>query len=153
MQTTKVTEDSCISMMSTATVHMKNVIPEETQKFLLNLALELGKEENGDKGFYRKNKNNEFILNMNSRGRIYRELIDFPEYKTLKTICNDLVKLAQQKSNKIPDMEITHLLLVYYANDEGMGWHRDSDKNDGDNDHPIVPFLWDLLVLLVTNHC
>jgi hypothetical protein len=52
---------------------------------------------------------------MNSRGRIYRELVDFSEYKTLKTICNDLVKLAQQKSNKIPDMEITH--LVYYAND------------------------------------
>jgi hypothetical protein len=54
-----------------------------------------------------------------------------------KTICNDLVKLAQQKSNKIPDMEITDLLLVYYANDEGC-WNSDSDKNDGDNDHPIV---------------
>jgi hypothetical protein len=35
-------------------------------------------------------------------------------------------------------MEPTHLLLLYYTSTDGMGWHRDSDKNDGDNDQPIV---------------
>ena len=137
MELTNKTKETQIENVSTATIHMKNILPEEMQKFLFNLALDLGKKENGDFGFYIK-KNDEFVLNMNTRGRIYRELIDFPEYQTLKKLCNDLVKLAQEKSKKIPDMNITHLLLVYYSNDEGMSWHRDSDKNDGDNDHPIV---------------
>eukprot|EP01080_Neovahlkampfia_damariscottae_P005510 gene5510-9327_t len=137
MELVKKTKEASIENLSTATVHMKSILPEKTQKFLLELALDLGKKENGDSGFYKK-KNGEYLLNMDSRGRIYREITDFPEYETLTKLCSELVDLAQEKSKKLPDMKITHLLLLYYSNEQGMSWHRDSDENDGDNDHPIV---------------
>lgn len=53
-------------------------------------------------------------------------------------LCHALVKLAQEQDTRMPDMQPTHLLLLYYASQDGMCWHSDSDKNDGDNDHPIV---------------
>lgn len=139
MENTKYTtikKDTSIEKLSVATVHMKNLLNDETQKWLLDWALELGKEGE-EKGFYIK-KDDKYQLNMGNRGRIYRELVDFPDYEKLKEICTELLKFGQKECSKLPDMTITHLLLVYYNTDEGMGWHRDSDKNDGDNDHPIV---------------
>ena len=46
----------------------------------------------------------------------------------------------RRSSRTSPFMDLTHMLLLYYksAQGSGMGWHRDSDPNDGDNDHPIV---------------
>jgi len=36
------------------------------------------------------------------------------------------------------DENATPMLLLKCRTSAGMGWHRDSDKNDGDNDGPIV---------------
>lgn len=136
MKYTQITKETVINNLSVATVHMKNLLSQETQNWLLDWALEIGKEGN-EKGFYKK-KDGKYVLNMGNRGRIYRELIEFPEYGKLKSICSELLEHGQKQCSKLPDMTITHLLLVYYDTNEGMSWHRDSDKNDGDNDHPIV---------------
>merc|ERR1712217_72666 len=45
---------------------------------------------------------------------------------------------AQTQDPHMPDMVPTHLLLLYYASDRGMGWHRDDDENDGIGDEPVV---------------
>jgi len=58
--------------------------------------------------------------------------------KKIKKLCVDLVTAAQKFAPKLPNINATHLLLLYYTSDQGMAWHRDSDANDGDNDHPIV---------------
>src|SRR5689334_10794315 len=71
------------------------------------------------------------------RGRIYQALSKYPDKSEIEKLCYCLVGLGQQKSERLPQMNATHLLLLYYATAQGMGWHRDSDPNDGDNDHPV----------------
>src|SRR4051812_25011314 len=58
--------------------------------------------------------------------------------KVVKEVCDKLVSIAREKDSELPQMNPTHLILLYYATGEGMYWHADDDVNDGDNDHPIV---------------
>jgi len=120
---------------------IKGAIDEDSQKFLAQYAMYAGTDEKT--GFWRANPTspdpNYKILNATpGRGRIYQALTKYPDSERITKFCLDLVRLAQTTADKLPDMQATHLLLLYYATADGMGWHRDSDKNDGDNDHPIV---------------
>jgi len=38
----------------------------------------------------------------------------------------------------MPAMQATHLLLLYYAKNNRLGWHRDDGKNDGASVLPVV---------------
>merc|ERR1712118_277151 len=73
-----------------------------------------------------------------SRGRIYQALHHYRDCSMVQALCSTLVDIARSVAPKLPQMDVTHMLLLYYTGAEGMGWHRDSDPNDGDNDHPIV---------------
>eukprot|EP01090_Pellita_catalonica_P010256 TRINITY_DN21712_c0_g1_i1.p1 TRINITY_DN21712_c0_g1~~TRINITY_DN21712_c0_g1_i1.p1 ORF type:complete len:232 (+),score=38.79 TRINITY_DN21712_c0_g1_i1:119-814(+) len=77
-------------------------------------------------------------LTLGNRGRIYDAITCYPEKEKVLKLCQKLVGMAQKVDSAMPDMEPTHLLLLYYANAKGMVWHADDDENDGDNDHPIV---------------
>jgi len=72
------------------------------------------------------------------RGRIYDAIEGFTQSNVINDICQYLVTLAMKYDNGMLSMNVTHLLLNYYDNEEGIDWHSDNDKNDGDNDHPIV---------------
>jgi alkylated DNA repair dioxygenase AlkB len=72
-----------------------------------------------------------------SRGRVYSAITTFPEANTIRKFCDRLVSVSRNADVKMPAMQPTHLLLLYYASG-GMTWHKDDDTNDGDNDHPIV---------------
>jgi hypothetical protein len=64
-------------------------------------------------------------------------------------MCLALVKCAQAAAPALPAMNATHLLLLYYATAQGMSWHRDSDKNDGDNVGLGLGFVVGLFVAFV----
>ena len=70
---------------------------------------------------------------------MYKPLGQYAEGEHLQKLCLELVDTARKNTTaKLPPMDVTHLLCVLYTNTSGMSWHRDSDENDGDNDHPIV---------------
>lgn len=105
--------------------------------WLANYALEAGSVP--DRGFFHIMPTGEKVLNSDSgRGRIYDSIDKFPHPEEILKLCLDYVNQARQIDNKMPEMNPTHLLLLYYANSNGMYWHADNEKNDGDNNHPIV---------------
>lgn len=115
-------------------VLIKNALNKEEQVWLAKYAMNLSKTDSNG-GFYRS-KN---VLNATqSRGRIYKNLSEYPDQTKITNMCLDFVNMARQVAPKLPIMKPTHLLLLYYTSSTGLAWHRDSDPNDGDNDEPIV---------------
>jgi alkylated DNA repair dioxygenase AlkB len=126
-----------IQRMGPGFAFIRNALDKDTQCWLADFALKMGNDPKT--GFWRTMPDGSKTLNSTpGRGRIYQALHKYPEAKRVRDICMNLVKMAQTKAEKLPNMEPTHLLLLYYATSDGMGWHRDSDPNDGDNDQPIV---------------
>jgi len=118
-------------------VIIKNALDPETQIWLANYAMKMGEDEKS--GFWKSGTDGQRTLNATAgRGRIFQALYKYPDANRIKKLCLDLVAAAQQKTTKLPSMEPTHLLLLYYATADGMSWHRDSDANDGDTDQPVV---------------
>lgn len=74
------------------------------------------------------------------RDRIYGAINTYPEHQFLSCLCTRITELARQHDPTIKPMSPTHLLLLYYAGKNGMGYHRDDGENDGDEDYPIVSF-------------
>lgn len=50
---------------------------------------------------------------------MYDAIETFPEPDNIRALCETLVKAAQSRDDKMPDMNPTHLLLLYYATEEG----------------------------------
>jgi len=126
-----------VEVIAPGFVFMKKAITEEQQIALAKLALEAGADET--RGFWLTKPDGQKVLNSAfHRGRIYNVLTTFANHEMLSEICLDLVATAREHNDQIPEMQPTHLLLLYYTGTNGMGWHRDSGANDGDNDHPIV---------------
>jgi alkylated DNA repair dioxygenase AlkB len=120
-------------------VLFKGALNLDQQKWLANYALV--DVEDGDKHSFMATvpgRPGKVYNSDEGRGRIYDSLMTFPNYQTIQTLCNSLVGKARELDAKMPQMMPTHLLLLKYANADGMYWHADSDPNDGDNDHPIV---------------
>lgn len=125
--------------LGAGSVLIRNALDESTQKWLATYAMNMGNTAPGG-GFWRRDANGDKLgLNATSgRGRIYQALSKYPNHEKITSLCLDLVTRAQTVAAKLPNMTPTHLLLLYYTSVDGMGWHRDSDKNDGDNNEPIV---------------
>ncbi|KAL6059101.1 hypothetical protein QOT17_014365 [Balamuthia mandrillaris] len=119
-------------------VLIKQALDPEQQLHLANYALHAGSDP--EHGFWATlPETGEKVLNSDTgRGRIYDVIESFQEPQNVRTLCEALVSTARSLDKRMPEMNPTHLLLLYYATSQGMYWHRDSDKNDGDNDHPIV---------------
>jgi len=116
--------------------------------WLANYALGAGSDPHH--GFWVTLPDGQKALNSDKgRGRIYDAIETFPEPNNIRDLCDTLVKAAQKRDDKMPSMQPTHLLLLYYATEEGMYWHSDSDKNDGDNNHPIGKSCWISSILLL----
>jgi hypothetical protein len=67
----------------------------------------------------------------------------WPDPEFVQGVCEDAVRVARSGGGSGPAVELpamtpTHVLLLAYMNDEGVGWHRDIYENDGQADHPIV---------------
>lgn len=80
-----------------------------------------------------------------SRGRIYTSIVDEKmntrdEFLTFSKICQDFTEEAHKIDSSILPYSPTHLLMLLYSGNRGMGFHRDNGKNDGDGDYPIVSF-------------
>lgn len=136
---------SCAQVIAPGLVFMKQVLSPEQQVWLARYAMGAGTN-----GFYLPSANgsqvssstdggdadqaeNNRVLNSDNgkRGRIYDDIEHFPDSHTVRTLCHSLVNCAQRVDGKMPSMDPTHLLLLYYASDDGMEWHSDSDVNDG----------------------
>eukprot|EP00475_Leptophrys_vorax_P033645 TRINITY_DN53172_c0_g1_i1.p1 TRINITY_DN53172_c0_g1~~TRINITY_DN53172_c0_g1_i1.p1 ORF type:complete len:250 (+),score=61.04 TRINITY_DN53172_c0_g1_i1:75-752(+) len=112
---------------------LKKALSSDSQIALANWALNAGKHPT-DGWFTEDGKLNATP----SRGRIYLPVDKYGDPEPVRQLCIDLVRQGQTVTPALPDIDLTHLLLLYYSDGEGMCWHRDSDENDGDNDHPIV---------------
>ena len=126
----------CVRVIAPGIVLLKGVLTKEQQIWCAEYSIEAGSMEDG---FWIKGENGEKLLNSDTgRGRMYDAITRFPDADYVRMLCDNLVKLARQNDSKMPEMNPTHLLLLYYATEQGMHWHADADPNDGDNDHPIV---------------
>ena len=126
-----------IQVLAPGLVFMKNALNQEQQIWLAEYAVASGYNEVN--GFWTTLPSGERVLNNDTgRGRIYDTIQSFHHHDVVLSICNQVIQAAQSRDSKLPDMNPTHLLLLYYATQDGMYWHKDSDPNDGDNDHPIV---------------
>eukprot|EP01119_Soliformovum_irregulare_P003198 TRINITY_DN13535_c0_g1_i1.p1 TRINITY_DN13535_c0_g1~~TRINITY_DN13535_c0_g1_i1.p1 ORF type:complete len:170 (-),score=22.65 TRINITY_DN13535_c0_g1_i1:113-622(-) len=131
-------EQPSIHVLTPGLVLIRNALSSEQQSWLSNLAIQLASSDPTG-GFWVDLPDGQRVLNSGKhRGRIYDALSKFPQSEIVKQLCLNLLSKAQQKDQKMPSSDPTHLLLLYYANDDGMYWHRDSDKNDGSNDHPVI---------------
>ena len=81
------------------------------------------------------------------RSRIFSAVSAWPDPEFVQGVCEDAVHVARSgaadgtgrgTAGDLPAMTPTHVLLLAYMNDEGVGWHRDIYENDGQADHPIV---------------
>ena len=116
-------------------VVLRNALDPEMQKWLAEYAVAAGRRPYPS-GWYDRDGT---ALNATaSRGRIYDAITSYPESERIRELCLGLVDRCRMAQPNLPQMEVTHMLLLLYTAAEGMDWHRDSDKNDGDNDHPIV---------------
>jgi len=128
-----------VRVIAPGLVLIKGGLKKETQQYLCEFALKTGNQK--ENGFWVTLSTGEKVLNNTpKRGRLYNAIGKYSEYETLVSLCNESVKAAQSKDSKMPEQNPTHLLLLYYTGFEGMCWHRDTDPNDGDNDHPVVSF-------------
>jgi len=133
---------------STRTVHVeapgfvfiKNALDETQQLFWANYALEVGNDPS--QGFWVTNTSASGEVtrdpNLGSRGRVYDAVHCYRDSDQVAALCHSMISLARENDPAIPQMNPTHLIMLYYATAQGLYWHADDDVNDGDNDHPIV---------------
>ena len=76
------------------------------------------------------------LLGVDSRGRVFDAVGRFPA--SFVEACA-AVRTARAADPHMPAMDPTHLLMVYYESGKGIFWHKDNARNDGRNDHPVVP--------------
>lgn len=123
-----------VVVLGPGSVLLKQALTEEAQRWMAEYAFAAGSRQKG-RGWYTA----EGALNATkSRGRLYDAIRYYPEPERILKLCLGLVGEARSAQPKLPQMTPTHMLLLLYRDAEGMGWHRDSDPNDGDNDEPIV---------------
>jgi len=130
-----------VQVIAPGLVCMKGALSSEQQIWLASYAMSAGSREKS--GFWLPQSTSDTekprVLNSDEfRGRIYDDIENFPDSPKVQTLCHLLVSRARECDNRMPQMDPTHLLLLYYASADGMEWHSDSDVNDGNNDHPIV---------------
>jgi len=138
--TLKIADSVEITVIAPGVVFLKNAISQEDQIWLASYAMTVGSSNKKyGHSFWETLPNGTEVLNSQAgRGRIFDCIEKFPCHPQINQICNDWVSLCQKHDSKVPSINATHLLLLWYANDEGMFWHSDNDKNDGDNEHPVV---------------
>merc|ERR1712096_200208 len=72
------------------------------------------------------------------RGRIYDKLETYEDGDELKHYARSIAARTREKHPALPMVYPTHLLLLHYATNKGIGWHADDAENDGLG--PIVSF-------------
>jgi len=126
-----------VEVIAPGMVFIKNALNADEQVKFANYALGAG--DHPEKGFWTRDAQGNRALNADTgRGRIYDAITKYPNPEMITELCQSMVGSARALDTKMPLMNPTHLLLLYYATAQGMYWHTDSDENDGDNDHPIV---------------
>eukprot|EP00548_Thalassiothrix_antarctica_P001160 CAMPEP_0194138466 /NCGR_PEP_ID=MMETSP0152-20130528/8245_1 /TAXON_ID=1049557 /ORGANISM="Thalassiothrix antarctica, Strain L6-D1" /LENGTH=459 /DNA_ID=CAMNT_0038835921 /DNA_START=54 /DNA_END=1433 /DNA_ORIENTATION=+ len=131
-------------------VLLRQFINDSDCRALANMALKQG--EDGDDGFYCKDKDGKMILNTGEkgRGRIYDAVTNYP--KEVIDHCRRAVSKARSLDTEIPEMNCTHLLINMYTHSDGLVWHRDIYENDGRSDHPVVNLCVGSSCLFGFNH-
>ena len=126
-----------VQKIASGFVLMKGAIDEETQIKLAKCAMAAGLDSR--RGFWLDDGQGGSKFNAtNTRGRIYDAISTYPNPEVMLDLCLELVNRARSLDDALPEMQPTHLLLLCYTGVKGMGWHSDTGKNDGDNNHPIV---------------
>lgn len=122
-------EEPVLTVLEPGLVHIRSALTQAEQEWLAQVALQLGERE---KGFYVDGKLN----SSKTRGRIYDSLQRYPE--GMQHYCIAQVSRACEADPAMPMMTPSHLLLLKYATERGIGFHRDNSENDGAGDFPVV---------------
>ena len=129
-------DESSSTVLGNGFVVIKHALNEKEQRWLAEYAFGAGKRK-APLGWWKDADCTELNATP-SRGRMYDAIERYPEPDRIRALCLQLVSRCRAVQPKLPEMDVTHMLLLLYTSAQGMDWHRDSDKNDGDNDHPIV---------------
>lgn len=122
-------DEPALSVLEPGLVHIRSALAPAEQEWLAAVALQEGEHRGG---FYEDSKLN----STSSRGRIYDCLQRFPD--GIQDFCTTQLTRAHAADPAMPAMLPTHLLLLKYATERGMGFHRDNGENDGAGDFPVV---------------
>lgn len=116
-------------------VLIKRAIDGDMQRRLAALALAAGREE--ENGFWKMSGDGRRQPNNGrARGRIYGRAACYPPW--VRELCLREVARARAADPHMPEMEPTHLVLLYYMSAGGKAWHRDDQANDGRSRAPVV---------------
>lgn len=133
---------SSCSCLAPGIVLLKGALSREQQIYLAQYACKEGHvNEPGhasERNFWTIKDGQRVFNSAKGRGRIYDAISTFSEPDLIRSIATGLAEVAKKVDPTMPEFNPTHLLLLYYATNVGIGWHADSGANDGDNDHPIV---------------
>jgi len=129
-----------IERIAKGVVVVRNAIDVDTQIWLVKIAKKEGAKQNH--GFWAKKQDGSKTLNSTSyRGRVYDKLETYEDGKELKHYAQSIcAKVREHEPDAFPMVFPTHLLLLHYANEKGIGWHADDAENDGTSDHPVISF-------------
>ena len=130
-----------VEVLEPGPVHIKHALGRDAQVALAEVAMARGNHPTD--GFWRPPAEDGAprVLNCsvpNSRGRVFDAIGRFPA--AFVEACAASVRTARAADPHMPAMDPTHLLMVYYESGRGIFWHKDSARNDGRNDHPVVSF-------------
>ena len=133
-----VVDDRQLRVIAPGFVFLKQALNQSQQIWLAQYALSACACGQGVHSFWARLPDGRLSPNMGDRGRVYDAIDTFPQPENIKHFALALSQMAQKHEASLPDMSPTHMILLNYATSKGMMWHADDDKNDGDNDHPIV---------------
>eukprot|EP00492_Amphilonche_elongata_P003169 TRINITY_DN347_c0_g1_i10.p1 TRINITY_DN347_c0_g1~~TRINITY_DN347_c0_g1_i10.p1 ORF type:complete len:221 (+),score=28.69 TRINITY_DN347_c0_g1_i10:191-853(+) len=120
-------------------VVVRNAIDPDTQIWLAKIAKKEGAKP--DHGFWATREDGTKTLNSTAyRGRIYDKLETYENGEELRHYAQSICAKVREKHQDLPMVFPTHLLLLHYETDKGIGWHADDAENDGRNNHPIISF-------------
>jgi len=120
-----------ISVLEPGLVHISGALTETEQECLARVALEEGEQRGG---LYESGQLN----STRTRGRIYDTMERFPN--SMQELCAKQLARARGADPAMAAMVPTHLLLLTYATEKGVGFHRDNSENDGAGEFPVVSF-------------
>lgn len=118
-------------------VVIRNALDVPAQCKAAELAMARGRE--AERGFWKPGSRELNSSASCKRGRVF-DAIDAFKDTNLQQLCTAAVADAREADSSMPDMDATHLLLVYYESGRGIFWHKDDAPNDGQNDRPVVSF-------------
>eukprot|EP01126_Amoeba_proteus_P053803 TRINITY_DN6579_c0_g2_i14.p1 TRINITY_DN6579_c0_g2~~TRINITY_DN6579_c0_g2_i14.p1 ORF type:complete len:183 (-),score=28.12 TRINITY_DN6579_c0_g2_i14:618-1166(-) len=109
-------------LLQAGMVYFPRALSNDTQKWLVDVSLDLGRTSDTNQGFYSPENS---TLNQGTRGRVIKQTNEFPEQ--FDSLVKQYLSMAMNVDKTIPSMEPNTVLINYYQEGAQFKWHKDSE--------------------------